>query len=165
MKTNKRAQSTTRWGVSLGRTLQFTLASIVMQCGFAVSAEAMTWTVCPATCDFILIQAAIDDVGTIDGDTLAISADLYTTEAITITKDLTLLGEGVGATVIQFGGDTVITIASLVTATLSDLTVSGGFSGNSGGGIVVGDHSEVFIRNAQVIGNNSISAGGGIYTP
>lgn len=48
--------------------------------------------------DFLTIQAAIDDVGTVNGDTILIAAGSHTESSVFITKELTIEGMGTGST-------------------------------------------------------------------
>lgn len=64
------------------------------------AAAAGTHTVCPVGCNFMSIQAAIDDAGTTAGDTISVGAGTYT-ENVNVTKAVTIAGAGAGATTVQ----------------------------------------------------------------
>ncbi len=73
-----------------------TLALATLTAG---SAEAATWNV-PG--DFATIQAAIDDAGVVNGDTINVAAGVYgefsapVNDAIQVTKELSIIGAGSG---------------------------------------------------------------------
>lgn len=50
--------------------------------------------------DFATIQAAIDDVGTVAGDTITVEAGTHIETNVQITKSVTILGTGIGSTTI-----------------------------------------------------------------
>lgn len=107
------------------------------------AAAAATHTVCASGCDFTTIQAAIDDAGTADGDTIAVGPGTYT-ENVNVTKELTITGAGAGLTVVEpatyaptcaAGGSgslcaggplpSVVFLVAASNVTISDLTVNG----------------------------------------
>jgi len=71
---------------------------------------------------FCSIQAAIDDAETLDGHTIEISAGTYD-EAVTVDKQLTLIGAGIGQTFVKSTSSPVITIAEDF-VTIEDLTIT-----------------------------------------
>jgi pectin methylesterase-like acyl-CoA thioesterase len=106
------------------------LVGLALSVGLSIGAQAATtWTVCANGCDYTSIKAAIAAPPTLDGDTLAIAAGIYTEAGITVTKSLTLQGEGAATTIVQAAEtpatapDRVFTIPSGVTATLQSLTM------------------------------------------
>jgi hypothetical protein len=102
---------------------------------------ATTWTVCASGCDYTSIKAAIAASTTVDGDTLAVAAGVYTEPGITVNKSLTLLGEEAATTIVQaaeapnMASDRVFTIPGGVTVTLQDLTIRYGRTTGNGGGL------------------------------
>ena len=51
--------------------------------------------------DFATIQAAIDDVNTVDGDTITVTTATHSETDIHVTKSVTIQGQGINATAIQ----------------------------------------------------------------
>jgi hypothetical protein len=84
-----------------------------------VGAGAATLTVCPQGCQYASIQEAIN--AAFEGDTIQVGAGTYQ-ENLTITKRLTLQGEGKDKVTIQG----TVTILSTKLVTLSGFTVKGG---------------------------------------
>ena len=137
------------------------LAVVTLLSLATVPANAATWTVCTTgLCDFTMIQTAIDDAAVVNGDTIGVDAGLFV-EAITIHKDLTLIGSGQASTTLTFGGGTVVTIATGVTAGIRRVTITGG-AGIKGGG--VNNAGVLVMRNVTVSDNWASAAGGGIWT-
>jgi hypothetical protein len=133
--------------ISLGlvrsqRGLIALLVSLVLSLGVIIGAQAATtWTVCASGCDYSRIKAAIAAPTTLDGDTLAIAAGVYTEPGIVVDKSLTLWGADADTTIVQAATtrgtatDRVFTIASDVSVTLQDLTIRYGRTAGSGGGL------------------------------
>jgi hypothetical protein len=153
---------------------------------------ATTWTVCASGCDYSRITAAIAAPTTMDGDTLAIAAGVYTEPGITVDKSLTLQGAEAATTIVQAAeapntaSDRVFTIASGVTVTLQELTIRYGHvpdflgGGLSNAGTLTLIHSIVrgnkawegggFLNlgtatftNSAVYGNTGAEGSGGLY--
>ena len=64
-------------------------------------AHADTYTVCAVGCDFTTIWAAINDAGTVNGDTISVTDATHTEAGITVNKNLTIQGQGVSNTIVQ----------------------------------------------------------------
>jgi predicted outer membrane repeat protein len=134
------------------------------------SRAATTWTVCASGCHYTSIKAAIAAPTTGDGDTLAIAAGTYTEPGIVVNKRLTLQGEEAATTIVQAAAtrgtapDRVFTIASGVTATLTDLTIRCGrvfgrnYPAYLGGGLYNG--GPLTLSHCIIRGNTAASAGG-----
>ena len=119
-------------------------------------------TVCPSGCDFDTIQEAIDDAPS--GGTVELSGDTFT-ENIEIDKSLTLVGAGMDTTVIQGvaeGGPTVSAFGEGPVVVIEDLTITGGDTEGSGGGID-SSFTSLTLRRVRVSGNNA-DIGAGVYS-
>src|SRR4051794_12382339 len=69
------------------------VSSILASLAVAAPAfAASTHSVCASGCDFATIQAAINDVGTVDGDTILVKDGTYD-EDVSVTKSLTVKSE------------------------------------------------------------------------
>ncbi len=127
-----------------------------------------TITVCagPPACDHTTIQAAIN--AALPDDIIQLSSETYQ-ESITIHKSLSILGEGLGSTIIQAAGDQgeaasrVITITNGVSVTLDGITIQYGVASGSGtdaygGGIF--NQGTLTLQNSLVADNNADYGGG-----
>jgi len=144
------------------------LAILALGLGPAAAAQADTWTVCASGCDFATIQAAIDDAGIRAGDVIHVSDAVHTEQGITVTKDVTIQGEGPGRTIVQAGEtsesatERVFLIGGGATATIKDLTIRHGHPSEcplSGGGIT--NQGTLTLENV-VVRDNVAKSGGGI---
>jgi hypothetical protein len=126
---------------------------------------ATTWTVCASGCDYRSIKAAIAAPTTLDGDTLAIAAGIYTEPSIIVDKSLTLQGEGAASTIVQAAAtrgtatDRVFLIPRGVSVTLKDLMIRYGHSGAGGG---IKSHGTLTLTQSTVSSNTARYSGGGI---
>lgn len=121
--------------------------------------------VCPDGCAFSSVQAAHDAAQ--DGDTLILCAGTYT-EAVTITKNVTLKSRAGDTAVLQgTGSGSVVTVQFGATTTLGAGTWITGGTGTlingfvSGGGIV--NYGTLTVNDQAVVIQNSAQRGGGIY--
>jgi hypothetical protein len=80
---------------------------------------------------------------------------------LTVDKSVSLIGAGASQTTIN-GGGPVVSVNSGASATLADLTVTGGFNEYSGGGDIY-NGGTLTIRNSAVTAGLAAAAGGGIY--
>lgn len=125
---------------------------------------AQTHTVCAdPRCESTTVQGAINNSN--DGDTVEIDASLPVVieQGIDVPRDVTIQGQGPSNTRIQGNGtDSVFHLEQ--SATIEDLTVSGGATTLSGGGIDSsgGPTATVQVRNVDVTGNSAAGDGGGI---
>ena len=76
--------------------------------------------------DFLTIQAAIDDTGTVAGDTITVEARTHTESNINITKAVNITGVGIGSTIIE---GTVIFRPEADGITIKDLTIQNSSQG------------------------------------
>jgi len=144
------------------------LAILALGLGPAAAAQADAWTVCASGCDFATIQAALDDAGIRAGDVIHVSDAVHTEQGITVTKDVTIQGEGPGRTIVQAGEtsesatERVFLIGGGATATINDLTIRHGHPSEcpkSGGGIT--NQGTLTLENV-VVRDNLAKSGGGI---
>jgi hypothetical protein len=158
----------------LQRKLALPLAGIALLLVLAPgpSHAATTWTVCASGCAYTTIQAAINAATTVAGDLIAVSDAVHTEAGISVTKDLSIVGQGANSTVVQaaatpFTASTrVFTIVPGVTVTIQALTLRHGTlqtipdSGllNAGGGLL--NEGTLTLTNSTVTGNRSFEGGG-----
>ena len=126
------------------------LAVFVVAAALAAGSAGATAELCVGSkpgC-FQTIQAAVDAAN--DGDTIRVSPGTFA-GGITITKSVSAVGAGAGATVIE-GGGPVITIGALTgpqpTVSISRVTITGGLNDSSpgpavaaGGGMRIGSRT------------------------
>ena len=132
------------------------------------AASSDTVTVCAAGCDFVTIQDAIDDAGTIAGDVINLADAVITESNILVNKDVTIQGQGADSTIVQAHADVdeaagrVFFIAPGAVVTIRRMTIRHGNPSSepqSGGGIR--NEGELMIEES-IISHNRGSAGGGI---
>jgi hypothetical protein len=125
-------------------------------------------TVCATGCDFTTIQAAIDDPGTTSGDIIGITDAIHTEESITVNKNVTILGQAAGGTVVQAhvepesATDRVFLIPSEGMVTIKDITIRHGnptSDPGDGGGIL---NQGTLTLERCFVRDNSARNGGGI---
>jgi hypothetical protein len=135
-----------------------------------------TLTVCASGCDFVTIQAAIDDPGTASGATIEVADPLYTEAGIIVRQDITIQGQGADETIVQAHAtleespDRVFLVAEGATATIRDLTIRHGNphlvedeqNKRCGGGIKVEKGGTLTLENC-VVSHNTANTGGGIW--
>ena len=129
----------TRTGVSRWGSIGLVLAMVATLLAAPISpldapARATDFTVC-GSCEYQTIGSAI--VVAVDGDVINVEAGTYL-ETIVIDRDLTIQGAtGAAATTIVSGaesdGTSVVTVEAGVTATISELTITGGTAQEGGG--------------------------------
>ncbi len=125
---------------------------------------------CASGCDFATIQAALDDAGTTPGTIIAITDGVHTEQGITVDKDVVLVGQAEGGTIVQANAeagratDRVLFIASGATVTIGDVTIRYGnpaVQPRTGGGIL-NQGTLTLVRCS--VRNNEATAGAGIYS-
>ena len=153
--------------------MYFSLTCSLLLCLGLTEAKAASHTVGASGCDFTTIQAAIDDGGTSDGDTIVISDTVHTEAGINITKSLTITGSGSSTTTLQAHANAgsassrVFSIASGKTVTIEDMTIRHGYMDGEHGGAI--NNSGTLTVNRCTISDSetrtgmSGGRGGGIY--
>ena len=145
------------------------LVGLALSLGVSLGAQAATtWTVCASGCDYTSIKAAIAASTTLNGDTLAIAAGVYTEPGIAVNKSLTLQGEDAATTIVQAATtrgtatDRVFTIPRGVSVILRALTIRyGHVSYDDGGGIY--SSGKLTLTHSIISGNSGAYYGGGLY--
>jgi hypothetical protein len=161
----KRSEASARVCVFLIAAL---LAGIVFGLTPVRAARADTYTVCATGCDFVTIQAAINDVGVSAGDVINVMDGVHTEVGITVGKDVTIQGQGADGTIVQAHAepesaeDRVFLVPAGATVTIKDMTIRHGnpiSEPESGGG--VRNEGTLTLENV-VLRDNYGSAGGAI---
>ncbi|NND03136.1 MAG: hypothetical protein HKN91_10140, partial [Acidimicrobiia bacterium] len=163
------------------------LRSLIAFAVFAALVIALPGSVAPARaavlevgitgCDdvagapYCTIGAAILDADALGGDTINIIEDGTYIENVTVDRDVTITGTGMGLTVVDGGGvGRVFDIEAGVSAVITDLDVVNGVA-TDGGGIQVQAGASLGATSITVSGNSAVAAGfsdgrgGGIYVP
>jgi predicted outer membrane repeat protein len=125
--------------------------------------------VCATGCDFTTIQAALDDERTTPGTIIAVTDALHTEQGIRVAKDVTIVGQGAGGTIVQAHAeagsatDRVFLIASGATVTIGEITIRHGnpaVEPITGGGIL--NQGTLTLERCGV-SDNEATAGAGIH--
>jgi hypothetical protein len=119
-------------------------------------------TVVAVPADFSTIQQAIDVACA--GDNIDVAAGTFSEDLDMTEVWVAVQGQGIGTTTID--GTGTGSVVNLSHGSLSDLTVTGGYS-NQGGGIYLpkaGSGTTVHVSNVEVTGNFATGDGGGIYS-
>lgn len=149
---------------------QVLLAALLCASSLQVAAAQLgaTWTVCPSSCDFTTIAAALQRAG--DGDTISIQEGTYA-GGVEVSKNVRIFGRGRDKTTIQGTSDaSVIRVRRGARVQITGLTITGGGGtrvgpDRIGGGILnEGDLSltNSSVRDNAVAGGESL--GGGLYS-
>ena len=129
-------------------------------------ADAATLRVCPRGCPYTQIAPALAAADS--GDTVNIGAGTYR-GGLMINRDVTLVGAGVGATIIN-GGNSVLTIGtygatSEPTVSISGVTITGGIARSSPESIPFTGQAGVFALGGGIeIPQNAAGNGGATVT-
>jgi predicted outer membrane repeat protein len=89
-----------------------------------------------------------------------------TSSELVIDKSITINGPGPDMLAVSRSPNMQFRIFHVMpgfTVTIAGLTISGGNSGQQGGGAILNDHATLTILNSTIYSNHSDSAGGGIY--
>jgi hypothetical protein len=119
--------------------------------------------VCATGCSYTTLAGAL--AAAQDGDKIFIDAGSFA-GGVTITKSVSLKGDGPSATTIglsgTFGAGSVVTIASGASVTISDVSISGGFAQLGAG---VRNEGTLTLRDSAIRENNGFGFGsaGSIY--
>jgi hypothetical protein len=126
-----------------------------------------TITVCRAGCDYLSVQAAIDNPGTINGDVIRIMDDVHTEAGIVVSKSITIQGISQERSIIQAheqageATDRVFLVVEGVQAIIRDLIIQKGFPAQTpytGGGIL--NFGDLTVENCLIRNNQAGDAGG-----
>lgn len=134
---------------------------------FVVSISAKTWTVRTTAgtgVDFTSILEAMASPNVLDGDILDVMGD-FATEQITLSKEITIKGNGTDNTIIRSAGTNRIFVsyANEKKFTISNLTIQGGAQSNEpGAGIFVYLAPECTFDNVHFNEMSTSSNGGAI---
>ena len=158
----------TRTGVA--RTIARLSLALALPAGLALASLTLaqparaTTTITVSTCDESDLDAAIAQAnGDNSGDTITFgcSGTIGLTSTLDITGSMTLDGTGQQVTLSGQGQVGVLSVASGVTLTLNDLTITGGNTSGGGGGLD-NDGGTVNITGSTFTGNAAGGAGGAI---
>jgi hypothetical protein len=111
------------------------------------------------------LRAAIQEAGAQPGpQTIALSDQTYQiSTTLTINSDITILGLGPDRSVIGGAGtDRLLTVNNGAKVSLSGLTLTGGETTSAGGGVYLGQ-GDLTLQHVQVNDNHAGGAGGGIW--
>jgi hypothetical protein len=136
----------------------FTVGSQIVSTPFGTKVEAAppptTWTVCPVGCDFATIGAALADVNVVNGDTIDVAEGTYN-EMLTITKEITLLGEqadvepSAGSRV---GNESIINNTYPIAVAANNVTINGfEFTNFDHAILAVGDYSYLTVKYNRMV--------------
>ena len=124
------------------------------------------YTVAASGGDFTTIAAAL--AASNNGDRVQISAGTYTENNLSITKNITITGQGAGSTIVQGassqgdGSGNYRVFLNYAISTLENITVRfGDYSGWSGAGIF--NSGTLTVNNCTIANNNCVGHGAGIY--
>ncbi|MFC1805478.1 choice-of-anchor Q domain-containing protein [Planctomycetota bacterium] len=142
-----------------GRFCLGTRVLLVLLAAAVPALAASTWNV-PG--DFTTIQEAITNAAS--GDTIVVTADTYNEKLSVINKDVSLIGAGVGQTVVDAGGAGSCLFMQGVTsaARVEGITFTNGGNVSNGGGIYLYGASPL-ITHCEVVDNHVSQRGGGLY--
>jgi hypothetical protein len=128
-------------------------------------ARAANLTVCASGCNYTTISAAI--AAAVAGDTITVSDAIHTEFMITISKNLTIQGLGMNATIVQasnnpaLNGYWIFSLNSGVTATIRDMTLR---YGNSGlGGPAVNSSGNLTLQRLRITENQATSTSASVF--
>jgi hypothetical protein len=125
-------------------------------------------TVCESDCDFISIQAALDDPETREGAIIELQDPVHTEAGIVVQKNVTIRGQGVDGTIVQAhenpddAPDRVFLVKKGTTVVLESMTIRHGVPAvqeENGGGIR--NFGTLTLRHCNV-SDNRANGGGGI---
>jgi hypothetical protein len=130
----------------------------------AGSASAATLTVCANGCQYTTITAALAAAS--DGDEIVIGPGTYV-ERLTIAADVSLSGAGATRTTIngpppsgELNFEPVVKVESGVSAAIGGVTITGGDTEGSGGGVA--NDGMLTLTRSAVVANHAIFSGGSI---
>ena len=147
----------------------FATLFIVLILGLGMSVNSMAATLSVGSGQtYSTIAAAITAAGDGTGDIISVEDATHTEEGITVSKSLTIQGQGAQNTIVQAhatqGSDRVFTISSGKTVALKNMTIRNGKTDIGGG---INNSGTLTLMNCTVSGNSatyigSFKGGGGI---
>ena len=151
-------------------TLACVLLALVLLSGLSILAGGFSplahaqpaATITVSTCDESHLDQAIASANSGDTITFGCSGDITLTQALSITKNLTLDGSGQNVTLDGNNSLGVLLISSGVSFTLNALTVAHGNAGLGGGLSNIGTGT-VTISNSTFANNSASDDGGGLF--
>ena len=128
------------------------------------------YTVASSGADFLSISLALSSEDVDDGDKILLAAETFTETDLTVTKNISIIGQGSSSTTVQaatsagVATSSVFSIQATATVTLKDMTICYGKSSLYGGGINVDDNnsSANLIIESTIVQYNTAVYGGGI---
>ncbi len=113
--------------------------------------------VCTMGCSYTTIAAAIAAPSTLGGDTISITDSVQTEHGITVSKNLTIKGQGAANTAVDGGAaGSVFIVNGGVTATIQDVTIRNGnntlYPGGGGG---IFNSGTLTLCNSTLTGNEA----------
>ena len=142
------------------------VSTLLLWVSLTADASPATRTVCPSTCDFSTIQAAIS--ASSDGDFITLMTFSVLTEFdIIVTASVTISGLDQQQTIVQASGSPatasgrVFTVLSGNSVTFTDLTIRHGNIGSGpGGGVWIREGASVHMERVTLADNSAVDGGG-----
>ena len=148
------------WLSRSGRWLALALIVFCILAQPSTAQAARSVDVCPRSCDYTTIQAAVD--AALPGDTIRVAPGTYKEHLSLYDRRITITGAGAAKTIVS--GDNegrVMLLYANSTLTLSNITLRGGkIADNQGGGIY--NDGILIVNDAHIMDNRASVAGGGI---
>jgi hypothetical protein len=145
-------------------SLATALVLVMLFAGVVVSSAAANapLRVCTSGCPYATIAAALADAG--DGDKIVVGEGTFP-GALSVDKDVFIAGAGAGQTIIDLAADgfgSVVTVSANATATISDVTITGGVTPSGAG---VHNDGQLTLKNDAVVENHDspFGAAAGIF--
>lgn len=116
--------------------------------------------VCGGTCS---LRYAVNTANTLSGATIAVPAGTYALAlgAISISKDMSIIGAGAISTTVDGGGtDRIFVVGSNITVAVVGMTLQRGFSPGVGGAIQ--DYGNLVLDSVTLFNNIANNSGGGV---
>lgn len=118
------------------------------------AAPPTTWTVCSVGCDFTGIGDAVASVSVVDGDTIDVGPGTYN-EMLTITKEVTLLGEQANVepdAASRVGNESVLSHIYPIAVVANNVTINGfDFTAFEHAIIAIGEYSNMTVKYNRMV--------------